>query len=68
VRIEPVALGLVVTAVVPCIALTPSWRSRASIGVRDGTVPAELHSTRMIVSYNLTIMLGLVAVELAPWR
>jgi hypothetical protein len=68
VRIEPVAPGLVVTAVVPYIALTLSWRSRASIGVRGGTVLAELHSTRMIVGYNLTIVLGLVAVGLAPWR
>jgi len=44
VRIEPVALGLVVTAVVPYIALKLSWSSGASIGVRDETVPRQMTS------------------------
>ncbi len=56
VRIEPVAPGPVVTAVVPYIVLTLSWLSGAGIAVRDETVPAELHSTRMIVGNNLTIV------------
>ena len=41
VRIESVALGLVVAAVVPYIALKLSWLSGASIGVRDETVLAD---------------------------
>jgi hypothetical protein len=65
VRIEPVALGLVVIAVVPYIALKLLWLTGASIGVRDETVLAELHSTRMIVGNNLTIVLELMAVGLA---
>jgi hypothetical protein len=65
VRTESVAVGLVVTAVVPCIALKSSWLTGASIGVRNETVLAELHSTRMIVGNNLTIVLELMAVGLA---
>ena len=65
VRIEPVAFGLVVIAVVPYIALKLLWLTGASIGVRDETVLAELHSTRMIVGNNLTIVLELMAVGLA---
>ena len=73
VRIEPVALGLVVIAVVPYIALKVSWLTGASIGVRNETVLAELHSTRMVVGNNLTIVLELMAVGLAlalasDWR
>ena len=65
VRIEPVALGLVVIAVVPYIALKLLWLTGASIGVRDETALAELHSTRMIVGNNVTILLELMAVGLA---
>jgi hypothetical protein len=65
VRIEPVALGLVVAAVVPYIALKVSWLTGADIGVRDDAALAELHSTRMIVGNNLTILLELMAVALA---
>jgi hypothetical protein len=73
VRIERVALGLVVIAVVPYIALKVSWLTGASIGVRNETVLAELHSTRMVVGNNLTIVLELMAVGLAlalasDWR
>jgi hypothetical protein len=64
VRIESVALGLVVIAVVPYIALKLLWLTGASIGVRDETVLAELQSTRMIVGNNLTIVLELTAVGL----
>jgi hypothetical protein len=65
VRIEPVAPGLVIAAVVPYIALKVSWLSGAGIGVRDEAVLAELHSTRMVVGNNLTIVLELMAVGLA---
>jgi hypothetical protein len=65
VRIQPVALGLVVAAVVPYIGLKVSWLTGADIGVRDDTVLAELHSTRMIVGNDLTILLELMAVALA---
>ncbi|HET6395017.1 MAG TPA: hypothetical protein VFG13_19475 [Blastococcus sp.] len=65
VRIETVALGLVVLAVVPYIALKVSWLTGAGVGVRDESVLAELHSTRMIVGNNLTILLELTAVGLA---
>jgi hypothetical protein len=65
VRIESVALGLVVIAVVPYIALKLLWLGGTSIGVRDETVLAELHSTRMIVGNNITIVLELMAVGLA---
>ena len=73
VRIERVALRLVVIAVVPYIALKVSWLTGASIGVRNETVLAELHSTRMVVGNNLTIVLELMAVGLAlalasDWR
>lgn len=44
-----------------------SWLTGASIGVRDDTALAELHSTRMIVGNNLTILLELMAAaEPAP--
>ncbi|NEK56580.1 hypothetical protein GCU56_01660 [Geodermatophilus sabuli] len=65
VRIQPVALGLVVAAVVPYIALKVVWLTGASIGVQDDTALAELHSTRMVVGNNLTILLELMAVGLA---
>jgi hypothetical protein len=50
---------------VPYIALKVSWLTGASIGVRDGTALAELHSTRLLVGNNLTILLELMAVGLA---
>jgi hypothetical protein len=65
VRVEPVALGLLVIAVVPYIALKLLWLTGASIGVRNETALAELHSTRMIVGNNVTILLELMAVGLA---
>jgi hypothetical protein len=73
VRVEPVALGLLVIAVVPYIALKLLWLTGASIGVRNETALAELHSTRMIVGNNVTILLELMAVGLAlalasDWR
>jgi hypothetical protein len=58
VRIEPVAVGLVVIAVVPYLALKLSWLTGAGIGVRDETVLTDLRSTRMVVANNLTILLG----------
>ncbi len=65
VRTEPVALGLVVFAVVPYIALKLLWLTGASIGVRNETALIELHSTRMVVGNNVTIVLELMAVALA---
>ncbi len=65
VRTESVALGLVVLAVVPYTALKVLWLAGASIGVRNETVLAELHSTRMVVGNDLTILLELAAVGLA---
>jgi hypothetical protein len=65
VRIEPVALGLVVIAVVPYVALQSSWLTGASIGERNETVLAELHGTRMVVGNSVTIVLELMAVGLA---
>jgi hypothetical protein len=65
VRIEPVAVGLVVIAVVPYLALKLSWLTGAGIGVRDETVLTDLRSTRMVVGNNLTILLELMAVGLA---
>jgi hypothetical protein len=50
VRIEPVAVGLVVIAVVPYLALKLSWLTGAGIGVRDETVLTDLRSTRMVVA------------------
>ena len=49
----------------PYIALKVSWLTGASIGVRDGAALAELHSTRLLVGNNLTILLELMAVWLA---
>jgi hypothetical protein len=64
-RIEPVALGLVVLAVVPYIALKVLWLSGTAVGVRNESALAELHSTRLVVGNNLTIVLELMAVGLA---
>jgi hypothetical protein len=64
-RIEPVALGLVVVAVVPYIALKVLWLGGSTIGVRDDSVLTELHSSRMVVGNNITIGLELLAVGLA---
>jgi hypothetical protein len=65
VRIEPVALGLVVLAVVPYLALKVLWLTGVGIGARSEAVLAELHSTRMVVGNNVTIVLELMAVGLA---
>ncbi len=64
-RVEPVALALVVVAVVPYIALKLLWLGGSTIGVRDDSVLTELHSTRMVVGNNITIGLELLAVGLA---
>jgi hypothetical protein len=64
-RIESVALGLVVLAVVPYVALKLAWLSGSGVGVQDGTALAELHSTRIVVGNNVTIVLELAAVGLA---
>ncbi len=65
VRVEAVAVGLVVVAVVPYLALKLLWLTGAGIGVRDEAALADLHSTRMVVGNNVTIMLELMAVGLA---
>ncbi len=64
-RVEQVALGLVVVAVVPYVALKVLWLTGATIGVDDESVLTELHSTRMVVGNNVTIGLELLAVGLA---
>jgi hypothetical protein len=64
-RIEAVALGLVVLAVVPYLAIKLAWLNGAGVGVEDGTALAELHSTRMVVGNNVTIVLELAAIGLA---
>ncbi|HYH33659.1 MAG TPA: hypothetical protein VD814_00760 [Nocardioides sp.] len=64
-RIESVALGLVVIAVVPYLVLKVLWLAGSTIGVRDEAVLSELHSTRMVVGNNVTIVLELLAVGLA---
>ena len=65
VRTEPVALGAVVVAVVPYLALKVLWLTGANVGVEDETAQAELHTTRMVVGNNITIGLELLAVALA---
>ncbi|HZA16979.1 MAG TPA: hypothetical protein VE645_08850 [Pseudonocardiaceae bacterium] len=64
-RLEPVALALVVIAVVPYLVLKVLWLTGATIGVDDESVLTELHSTRMVVGNNVTIGLELLAVGLA---
>jgi hypothetical protein len=64
-RIEAVALGLVVLAVVPYVVLKLAWLNGSGVGVVDGTALAELHSTRMVVGNNVTIVLEVAAVGLA---
>ena len=65
VRIEPIALALVVIAVVPYLGLKVLWLTGATVGVDDESVLTELHSTRMVVGNNVTIGLELLAVGLA---
>lgn len=62
---EPIAVGLVTVAVVPYITLKLLWLSGSEIGTKDDTVLAELHSTRMVVGNNVTIVLEVLAVGLA---
>jgi hypothetical protein len=64
-RIEAVAVGLVVLAVVPYLALKLAWLNGADVGVKDATALAELHSTRMVIGNDVTIALELAAVGLA---
>lgn len=64
-RIESVAAGLVVIAVVPYVALKLLWLNGSTLGVNDEAVLTELHSTRMVVGNNITIGLELLAVGLA---
>jgi hypothetical protein len=64
-RIEAVALGLVVLAVVPYVVLKLAWLNGSGVGVVDGTALDELHSTRMVVGNNVTIVLEVAAVGLA---
>ncbi len=65
VRIESIAVGAVVLAVVPYVALKILWLAGASIGVEDETARTELHGTRMVVGNIVTIGLELLAVALA---
>jgi hypothetical protein len=62
---ERAAVGLVVVAVVPYVTLKVLWLAGSQIGVADEAVLTELHSTRMVVGNNITIVLELVAVGLA---
>lgn len=64
-RVDRWGLGLVVLAVVPYIALKLAWLSGSDIGVRDADTVSELHSTRVVVGNNVTIVLELAAVALA---
>jgi hypothetical protein len=64
-RLDRAALGLVVVAVVPYVALKVLWLGGSSIGVTDDAAIAELHSTRMVVGNNVTIALEVLAVGLA---
>ena len=69
-RVEAVALALVVLAVVPYVALKLAWLNGAGVGVEDGTALAELHGTRVVVGNTVTIVLELAAIGLAlgwPW-
>ncbi len=64
-RAERVALGMVIVAVIPYIALKVLWLAGSTIGLVDAAVLTEMHSTRMVVGNNVTIMLELLAVALA---
>lgn len=71
-RIETIALGLAVVAVVPYTTLKLLWLSGATVGLKSGAAVAEIHSPRMVVGNVVTIVLELLAVGLAvaltrPW-
>jgi hypothetical protein len=64
-RLERIAVGLVVVAVVPYVALKVLWLAGSTIGVSDDAVLAELHSARMVGGNIVTIGLEVLAEGLA---
>lgn len=62
---RPFIFGLVLVAVVPYIALKVLWLAGSTIGLKDASGMAELHSTRFVIGNNVTIVLELIAIALA---
>jgi len=63
--LERASVGLVVVAVVPYVTLKVLWLAGSTVGISDEAALAELHSTRMVVGNNITIVLDLLAIGLA---
>lgn len=61
----PLAFGLVIVAIVPYVALKVLWLTGSTVGFKDASAAAEMHSTRLVVGNNVTIGLELIAVALA---
>ncbi|WP_147915337.1 hypothetical protein [Ruania zhangjianzhongii] len=71
-RTELIAFGLIIVAIVPYIGLKALWLTGSTVGLRGTAAAAEMHSGRMMVGNNITIVLELLAVLLAlaftrPW-
>lgn len=71
-RTELLAFGLMALAIVPYVVLKVLWLSGSTLGLRSAAAAEEMHSGRMMVGNNVTIVLELLAVLLAlaftrPW-
>lgn len=71
-RTELFAFGLIALAIVPYVVLKVLWLTGSTIGLRGAAAAEEMHSGRMMVGNNITIVLELLAVLLAlaltrPW-
>ncbi|HYG93670.1 MAG TPA: hypothetical protein VD859_08770 [Nocardioides sp.] len=63
--LERTGVAVVIAAVVPYVTLKVLWLAGSTIGVSDEAALTELHSTRMVVGNNVTIVLDVLAVGLA---
>lgn len=64
-RIELLACALMVVAIAPYVVLKVLWLAGSTIGLRSAAAAEEMHSGRMMIGNNITIVLELLAVLLA---
>lgn len=60
-----VAFVLMVVGIVPYVVLKALWLAGSTLGLRSAAAAEEMHSGRMMVGNNITIVLELLAVLLA---
>ena len=64
-RLQSIAFGLVVVAVVPYTVLKLMWLAGSEVGLKNAATVAEVEGTRMLVGNVVTVLLEVLAVALA---